>query len=79
MRRGPLLGGFIFLACTVGGYKLGVMRRDARLQRERESAAREAPKSVPRPIEPVAISTEALSEELPSDIRRAESVPKVLE
>ncbi len=81
MRRGPLLGIFVFLTCTLGGYKLGLYRRDVRLRQAQENlerAAQEAIKPVPV-VEPVAISTEALSAPLPSDFRRGESVPKVLE
>jgi len=81
MRRGPLLGITVFLASTVGGYMFGVKRREARLLRVKENIERAAAEEAPtRPvIEPVAISTEALSGELPSDFRRGGSVPKVLE
>jgi len=78
MRRGPLLGITVFLVSSIGGYRLGLHRRAQRLKRERAAAEREASKALP--IEnPVAVSTEAIAVELPSDTRRPESVPRVLE
>lgn len=83
MRRGPLLGITVFLACSIGGYRLGLHRRAERLKRERaaaERADRGAERASPPPaIEPVSISTESLEIELPSDHSRPESVPRALE
>jgi hypothetical protein len=83
MRRGPLLGIAVFLASTVGGYKLGLNRRAERLRLQREAAERErreAEVERSRPVvEPVAISTDAVPVDLPTDVRRSGSVPRILE
>lgn len=76
MRRGRLLGVVVFLASTIGGYTLGLMRREARLNATENTAAKEVSKPAPASV---AISTEALNMNLPSDVRRDGSVPRTLE